>query len=58
MSTEQAPRGRAIEAGQITTIDMEGEQVQYQRAIVIEFDSPEQLREAIKTGRVEFTFLE
>ena len=40
--------------GDIEVVEEGGNQ-NYPMALLIEFDNPEQIREAIKTGKLEFT---
>ena len=48
--------GKLIEMGQLATIDDDGTKTEYKMALVIEFDSPEAIRQAIKDGACSFTF--
>ena len=51
-------KARAIEVGTLTTVDCDDTKHTYPYAMLIEFDSPEAAREALKNKCVEFTFLE
>lgn len=46
--------GRLIEMGQLTTIDLDGTKTEYKRALVIEFASVEEIRQAIEEGACTF----
>jgi predicted O-methyltransferase YrrM len=56
MSDRNKPK--AIEVGELTTIDFDDTEHTYAYAMLIEFDSLEAVREALNNKRVEFTFLE
>lgn len=42
--------GRLIEMGQLTTIDSDGTKTEYKRALVIEFASVAEIKQAIEEG--------
>ncbi|MDP1927050.1 MAG: hypothetical protein Q8K62_00920 [Thiobacillus sp.] len=46
--------GRLIEMGQIATIDQDGTKTEYKMALVIEFASTDEIRQAIKEGTCTF----
>jgi hypothetical protein len=48
---ERIPRGNVVIAGDIVMDDGD----EYERALVVQFDDVESVRQAIKTGRAEFT---
>lgn len=48
--------GRLIEMGQLTTIDSDGTRTEYKRALVIEFASVEEIKQAIEEGACTFGF--
>lgn len=48
--------GRLIEMGQITTIDQDEIKTNYKMALVIEFASTDEIRQAIKEGKCAFTW--
>ena len=48
--------GRLIEMGQITTIDSDGTRHEYPMALVIEFASVAEIKQAIEDGRCNFSF--
>lgn len=58
MSDQKAPpAGRLTVMGQIDTVENDGKDVQHHpMALLIEFDSPEAIREAIKLGACTFKF--
>lgn len=49
---------KAREVGRIVTLETDGYQRVTPMGLLIAFDSAEQVREALRTGHVEFTFLE
>ncbi|MGL4233214.1 MAG: hypothetical protein ACRDAM_15960 [Casimicrobium sp.] len=51
-------KARAIEVGQITTLDIDGEKNTHDFRMVIDFDSADALRDALEKKSVEFTFWE
>lgn len=49
--------GKLIEMGRIEIVGLEDEpNIKYKMVLVIEFDSPEEIREAIKEGTCTFKF--
>jgi len=46
--------GRLIEFGRIATIDEDGTKTEYKMALVIEFASTDEIRQAIKEGTCTF----
>ena len=48
--------GRLIEMGQLTTIDSDGTKTEYKRALVIEFASVAEIKQAISDGSCTFSF--
>lgn len=46
--------GRLIEMGQLTTIDSDGTKTEYKRALVIEFASVAEIKQAIEDGACTF----
>ena len=48
--------GRLIEMGQITTIDQDGLRTEYKMALVIEFASADEIRQALKERTCTFGF--
>ena len=46
--------GRLIEMGQITTIDQDGNETDYKMALVIEFASVAEIKQAIDEGKCSF----
>ena len=52
------PKPRAVEAGRITSLDLDGSTHIVPFGLLVKFDSPDALRQAIASGRLEFTFLE
>ena len=48
--------GKLIEMGQLSTVDDDGTKTQYKFALVIEFNSPDEIRKAISEGQCKFEF--
>ena len=46
--------GRLFEMGQIATIDQDGTRTEYKMALVIEFASVEEIKQAIEEGQCTF----
>jgi hypothetical protein len=46
--------GRLIEMGRVTTVDAEGAKTEYKMALVIEFASTDEIRQAIKDEKCTF----
>lgn len=46
--------GRLIEMGELTTIDSDGTKTEYKRALVIEFASLAEIKQAIEEGACTF----
>jgi hypothetical protein len=53
-----ATKPKAVEAGRITSMDLDGRTHIVPFGLLVKFDSPDSLRHAIAAGRLEFTFLE
>ena len=53
-----ASKPRAVEAGNITSLDLDGTKHVVPMGLLIEFESAEHLRQTIAAGRLEFSFLE
>lgn len=53
-----AMKPRAIEAGQITSLDLDGSKHVVPMGLLIEFENAEHLRQTIADGKLEFSFLE
>jgi hypothetical protein len=48
--------GRLIEMGQLTTVDSDGTKTEYKMALVIEFASVSEIKQAIEEGQCTFGF--
>ena len=53
-----ALKPRAVEAGCITSLDLDGTKHEVPMGLLIQFESAAHLRQAIEDGRLEFSFLE
>jgi hypothetical protein len=53
-----ASKPKAVEAGRITSLDLDGSTHVVPWGLLVSFDSPDKLRQAIADGRLEFSFLE
>lgn len=49
-------KARLIEMGQLTTVDLDGQKVEYPRALLLTFDDVDAIRAAIRDGKVQFVF--
>lgn len=51
------PKPRAVEAGRITSLGTDGAKNIVPFGLLVKFDSPDQLRQAIASGTLAFSFL-
>lgn len=51
------PKPRAVEAGCITSLGLDGTKHIVPFGLLVEFESPDQLRQAIASGALAFSFL-
>lgn len=64
LGSKDAPRQkfalkpRAVEAGRIISLDLDGTKHEVPMGLLIQFESAAHLRQAIEDGRLEFSFLE
>jgi hypothetical protein len=54
--TDDCPKGRLIEMGELQTVDLLGERHMYPMALLITFKSREEIKRAINEGICRFEF--